>query len=197
MSYKKAVSSLCLLGFWCVQVTQTIFHIVIISIITTTMLLLSFLTLTLLPAARSLSVPRQYVPPGTCCFTLHDSSTGQIVQQDSGIGYTYLGGSFPTGWYCINLSDPNKILWDAFNNACFVNPDSVFQCLDPIPSNDAWAIQQSGGNVLVVVNGSSDFKVCPTNTGNMIFTSAKRDGNCRPLKLKAQGLKGTCGSFRG
>ena len=90
------------------------------------MLLLSLLTLTLLPAASAVALPRQYVPPNTCCFTLHDSSTGQIVQQQTSSGFLYLGGTQPTGWYCINLSDPNKILWDAFNNACFVNRTRSF-----------------------------------------------------------------------
>lgn len=162
------------------------------------MLLLSLLTLTLLPAASAVALPRQYVPPNTCCFTLHDSSTGQIVQQQTSSGFLYLGGTQPTGWYCINLSDPNKILWDAFNNACFVNPDKVFQCLDPTPSNDEWSIQQSGGSVLVVVNNQSGFEVCPSDSGNLIFTNGKADtSRCRAVTLKAQGLKGSCGSFRG
>ncbi|EFZ01676.1 hypothetical protein X797_010820 [Metarhizium robertsii] len=158
---------------------------------------LNILALALVPATTCLALPRHDVRPDTCCFTLHDSSTGEIVRQQTSSGFLYLGGSQPTGWYCIKLSDPNKILWDAFNNACFVNPDKVFQCLDPTPSNDSWGIEQSGSDVLVVVNRDSSFKVCPTDSGNMIYTSAKKDEGCRSLTLKAEGLKGSCGSFQG
>jgi outer membrane protein assembly factor BamB len=160
------------------------------------MFLANIVTLALIPAATSLAFPREYVPPNTCCFTLQDSSTGQVVRQQSSSGLLYLGGSQPTGWYCINLSDANDILLDRSNYACFVNPDKAFQCLDPTPGNDLWAIEQSGGNVLVEVNGDSVFKLCPTSSGNVIYTSAKKGGNCRALRLKAQSLTGTCGNLR-
>ncbi|EFY90151.1 hypothetical protein MAC_03909 [Metarhizium acridum CQMa 102] len=161
------------------------------------MLLVNILTLALVPATTCRALPQQDVRPDTCCFTIHDSSSGEIIRQQTSSGFLYLGGSQPTGWYCINLSDPNKILWDAFNNACFVNPDKVFQCLDPTPSNDSWGIEQSGGEVLVVVNGDSLFKVCPADSGSIIFTSARKDASCRGLTLKAKGLKGSCGRFGG
>lgn len=163
-------------------------------------MLLSTILSLLTPAVSGLVVPRaggQDVPANQCCFTLHDATSGNIVKQNTRTGYLFLGGNQPDGWYCIDLSDPDKILWDDFNNACFVNPDKSFQCLDPIPSSDEWSLQQSGSDVFIVVNGKSGYEVCP-NEENAIYTSDKSDkSQCRNLKLKAQGLKGTCQNFKG
>ncbi|KHN96923.1 uncharacterized protein MAM_05032 [Metarhizium album ARSEF 1941] len=118
------------------------------------MLHLKLVTLVLVRVATCLSLPRQYVRPNACCFTLHDSSTDETVRQQTRHGLLYVGGSQPTGWYCIDLSGAKKVLWDAFNNACFVNPDKEVRCLDPIPSGDSWGMKQSGDDVLVTVNGA-------------------------------------------
>ncbi|TWU79184.1 hypothetical protein ED733_008901 [Metarhizium rileyi] len=160
------------------------------------MLLPSLITLIFPAAATSLILPRQHVRPNACCFTLHDAANGQIVRQQTGSGFLYLGGSRPTGWYCIDLALP-EILYDAFNNACFLNPDEVFQCFDPTRSDDDWGIKQSEDDVLIFVNGSSRFKVCPTESGDLIYSNLKKDARCRGLTLKAMGLKGSCGSLRG
>ena len=136
----------------------------------------------------------QYVPEDMCCFTLHDSNTDEIIKQETRTGFLFVGGHQPDGWYCIELSDPNKILWDQFNNACFVASDKKFTCLDPTPSMDQWAIEQSGGDVLVTVNGDSGFDVCDKG---MVYSDGKPDKTgCAAVQLKAQGLQGTCGNLK-
>ncbi|KAG5951687.1 hypothetical protein E4U53_002500 [Claviceps sorghi] len=148
----------------------------------------------LLPTAAAMALPlgeRGFVAPGRCCFTLRDTSTNQILKQTKNNGLVTLSSDSPDGWYCINLSDSSKTLWDASDNACFINPDQAFQCLDPIPSSDAWSMQDAGEGPLVAVNGRTDFNAC----GDGVYTTDK--GACRGLKLKASGLQGSCGSFSG
>ena len=148
----------------------------------------------LLPTAAAIVLPlgkRGFVPPDSCCFTLHDATTNRIIKQTKHNGYLTLFGNNPDGWYCINLSDSRKVLWDAFNNACFINPDQAFQCLDPIPSSDVWSILNAREGALVAVNGMTDFDACEDE----VYTNDK--GGCRGIKLKAAGLQGSCGGFRG
>ncbi|KAG5979582.1 hypothetical protein E4U55_005008 [Claviceps digitariae] len=148
----------------------------------------------LLSTAAAVALPlneQGFVPPGGCCFTLHDAATDRIIKQTKNNGFLTLSGDNPDGWYCIDLSDTRKVLWDAFNNACFINPDQAFQCLDPIPSSDVWGIQDANEGALVAVNGRTDFYAC----GEGVYTNDK--GDCRGLKLKASGLQGSCESFRG
>ncbi|KAG5919449.1 hypothetical protein E4U42_006518 [Claviceps africana] len=148
----------------------------------------------LLPIAAAIALPlreRDLVPPDRCCFTLRDTSTDQILKQAKNNGFVILSGDGPDGRYCINLSDPSDILRDASNNACFINPDQAFQCLDPIPSSDAWSIQNAREGALVAVNGRTDFNAC----GDGVYTNDK--GGCRGLKLKASGLQGSCEGLSG
>ncbi|KAG6005831.1 hypothetical protein E4U21_007603 [Claviceps maximensis] len=148
----------------------------------------------LLPTAAALVLPlstRGFVPLDRCCFTLHDASTNRIIKQTKHNGFLTLSDDSPDGWYCIDLFDSRAVLWDAFNNACFINPDQAFQCLDPIPSSDVWSIQDAKEGALVAVNGGTDFHAC----GNEVYTNDK--GGCRGIKLQAAGLQGSCGSFEG
>ncbi|KAG6005925.1 hypothetical protein E4U43_000526 [Claviceps pusilla] len=149
----------------------------------------------LLPTtAAAIALPlgkRGFVPSDSCCFTLHDASTNLTIKQTKNNGFLTLSGDNPDGWYCINLSDSRRVLWDASNNACFINPDQAFQCLDPTPSSDVWSIQDAREGALVAVNDRTDFHAC----GEGVFTDDK--GGCRGLKLKATGLQGSCGSFSG
>ncbi|GAB0135104.1 hypothetical protein EsDP_00003453 [Epichloe bromicola] len=95
--------------------------------------------LTFLPSAAAVALPltqRGHVLPNACCFTLHDAANNRIIKQTEENGFITLSGDNPEGWYCLDLSDPRKILWDAFNSSCFVNPDQAIQCLDPTPSSD-------------------------------------------------------------
>ncbi|KAF7551001.1 hypothetical protein G7Z17_g5335 [Cylindrodendrum hubeiense] len=137
------------------------------------------------------------VPAGYCCFTLHDPSSGKIVQQDQESGFLYLNGGQPSGWYCINLSDTQNVLRDDFNNACFLAPDSLFQCLDPTIGPNSWTLKKSGSNTLLAHDGSTSFMSCPSKTtGQLLYGTKSGDSSqCKKITLKAKGFSGTCKSF--
>ncbi|KAL6807146.1 hypothetical protein GGI42DRAFT_268780 [Trichoderma sp. SZMC 28013] len=147
-------------------------------------------------------IPRDNsVPPGYCCFTLSDPSTGKTVQQNTEYGFLYFDASQPLGSYCINLSDTTRpILWgDGFNNACIIAWDGHFQCLDPTPGDDKWALGHNGSSSstpLLLHNGSPTYQACPnTSGGEFISSGATGVSGCRNVQLEATGLKGTCSGF--
>jgi len=144
-------------------------------------------------AALAGVIPRsgtQDVPAGQCCFTLHDASTGKVVQQDQETGFLYLGSSQPNGWYCIDLSDTRDILWDDFNNACILTwPDEQFTCLDPTLGPNLWTLNHSGA-LRLSHDGGAGYSACSSSSGEILYSNQKT--GCRVLQLKPQGLKGTC-----
>ncbi|EHK26218.1 uncharacterized protein TRIVIDRAFT_9172, partial [Trichoderma virens Gv29-8] len=146
-------------------------------------------------------IPRDNsVPPGYCCFTLSDLSTGKTVQQNTEYGFLYFDASQPNGWYCINLADTaHPILWgDGFNNACIIAWDGHFQCLDPTPGDDTWTLGHNGSSntPLLLHNSSPTYQACPNKGGGEFISSgAPAASGCRNIQLEATGLKGTCSSF--
>ncbi|KAH7149459.1 hypothetical protein B0J13DRAFT_621318 [Dactylonectria estremocensis] len=137
------------------------------------------------------------VPAGACCFTLHDTSTGAIVQQNKDSGFLYLNGAQPNGWYCINLSNSQNILLDDFNNACFLAPDGLLQCLDPTIGPNSWTLKKSGSNTLLAHDGSTTFTSCPGKpSGRLLYGTKSGDSSqCKKITLKAKDFTGTCKSF--
>ncbi|POR33066.1 Uncharacterized protein TPAR_06744 [Tolypocladium paradoxum] len=151
-------------------------------------------------AATAAVLPRsQYVPNGSCCFTLHEATTSNMIQQEQRTGFLFLDSSRPNGWYCLDLADQYKILFDEFNNACIINSDLKFQCLDPTPGLTQYSLQQIGSQVLLTVDGTTDYKACPAQNGGEMIWGAQRasDPGCRTLQLTAKGLKGTCNGLSG
>ncbi|KAK7413399.1 hypothetical protein QQX98_007701 [Neonectria punicea] len=150
-----------------------------------------------LAAAAVLPRVNQDVPAGHCCFTLNEASTGAIVQENKVNGFLYLNGGKPNGWYCINLSNSQNILLDDFNNACFLAPDGLFQCLDPTIGPNSWTLKKSGSNTLLAHDGSTTFTSCPNkNPGQLLYGIKSGDSSqCKKITLKAKGFKGTCKSF--
>lgn len=148
-------------------------------------------------AATAAILPRsQYVPNGSCCFTLHEASTGKMIQQEQHTGFLFLESSQPNGWYCLDLADQNRILFDEFNNACIIESELRFQCLDPTPGLTQYSLQQSGSQVLLVVDGTTDYKACPAQGGGEMIWGIQNPG-CRTLQLSAKDLKGTCNGLSG
>lgn len=132
--------------------------------------------------------PSNYVPPGQCCFTLADASTGQTVQQDQRTGYLYLGSSHPDGWYCLDLAAESDVLRDDFDNACFLSPTKQFKCLDPIPGLASWAL---GGSNELTHDGDAEYLACDAGdeSGELLWADGKSDGSgCRSLEIEAQGF---------
>ncbi|KAH7011701.1 hypothetical protein EDB80DRAFT_398907 [Ilyonectria destructans] len=149
--------------------------------------------------ATAAVIPRAVkdVPAGYCCFTLHDTASGTIVQQNQETGFLYLNGGQPSGWYCINLSNTQNVLRDDFNNACFLAPDGLFQCLDPTIGPTSWTLTKSGSNTLLAHDKSTTFSSCPSKTtGRLLYSTKSGDASqCKKITLKAQGFTGTCKSF--
>ena len=143
-------------------------------------------------AAMAAVLPRnQFVPNGSCCFTLHEASSGNEIKQNQDTGFLFLDSSQPNGWYCLNLGDPNKILFDDFGNACIINSDLRFQCLDPTPGDTQYSLRQSDSQVLLTVDGGTDYKACSAQGGGEMIWGVQYPG-CRTLQLAAKDLRGTC-----
>ncbi|KYK60331.1 hypothetical protein DCS_01468 [Drechmeria coniospora] len=64
--------------------------------------------------------------------------------RDERTGDLLLGSNQPSGWYCLHFADENQILRNEFNDACIINVDSEFQCLDPTPGEMIYAVSKSG-----------------------------------------------------
>lgn len=157
------------------------------------LLLLLFSSIT-----SALVIRRDYdVPAGYCCFTLTDPSTKQVIQQNKEYGFLYLNASQPKGWYCFDPSSSQPILWDEFNNACIIDWQGQFQCLDPTPGDDVWTMGHSGGSNLLTLlhNGSPTYQACPNQSGGELISSGGSETGCRNIQLEATGLQGTCSSY--
>ncbi|PNY26199.1 Uncharacterized protein TCAP_03867 [Tolypocladium capitatum] len=151
-------------------------------------------------AATAAVLPRsQYVPDGSCCFTLHDAATGTMIQQEQRTGFLFLHSSQPNGWYCLDVADKRTVLVDDFDNACIIDSYLEFQCLDPTPGLTQYSLQQSGSQVLLKVDGTTDYKACPAQSGGEMIWGTQRasDPGCRTLQLTARDFKGTCNGFSG
>ncbi|KAM4065441.1 hypothetical protein HRG_004243 [Hirsutella rhossiliensis] len=134
-----------------------------------------------------------------CCFTLHDASSGEILQQDTQTGFLFLNSPQPDGRYCLHRPDNNNVLRDVMDNACIINSALKFQCLDPTPGFNRWSVQQSGGRALLAVDGSTSFKACPAGAGAEMVWSARKSGGlgCRDMRIVANGLEGACRGLDG
>ncbi|OAA33548.1 hypothetical protein AAL_01013 [Moelleriella libera RCEF 2490] len=134
--------------------------------------------------------------PGACCFSLLDSSTNGAIQQQKSQGYLAVGGNSPEAWLCTDLFNGRQELRDVANSACFVNPDKVVQCSDVAPGFTLFTLQNSpGGGVRVAADGNPNFSACGGANGNLIHVASQ--SGCRGLELKAVGLQGKCGDFKG
>ncbi|KAL7923603.1 hypothetical protein ACQKWADRAFT_288764 [Trichoderma austrokoningii] len=153
-------------------------------------LFLLFSTLT-----SALVIPRDDVPAGYCCFTLTDPSTNQVIQQNKEYGFLYLNAGQPQGLYCLNPSQSQPILWDDADNACIIDWEGQFQCLDPTPGDDVWTLSRSGSNLSLLHNGSPTYQACPNKSGGEFISSGGSETGCRNIKLEATGLEGTCSSY--
>lgn len=125
-----------------------------------------------------------------CCFTLHDASSGQKLQQNQNDGYLYLGSSQPDGEYCIESG--TEILRDTSDDSCFIDPDQQVKCLDPIPSSDKWTFSGDGSKRMAY-NGKTTYRACPASNGGELIWSSDKDGEgCREVELEPRNLQGTC-----
>jgi hypothetical protein len=138
----------------------------------------------------------QQVPSGACCFNLQDGASKKTVQQGVApfSGELYFNGGFANGWYCVEPSTNNKLLWDEKRNTCFINSSQQFLCHDPTPSDDQWALAKQGSSRLLTRNGDTTFLACPAPNGaERLYWAKKADkSGCRNVQLKAQNLKGAC-----
>lgn len=153
-------------------------------------------------AAAVAVLPRDNgVQPGLCCFALQDAASGRAVQQEKLTGDLFLVSRHPNGWYCLDLADKEQILYDRFRNACTINLDGAFQCLDPTPGLTKYGLVRDGGLVLLAVDGGTDYKACPLGNGGpceMVYGVSKSGlSGCRTLRLAAEGLLGACGGLGG
>lgn len=157
----------------------------------TCLLLFSLATAAVIPSIT------KDVPKNHCCFTLHDTKTDNIVQQDQNTGYMYLGADQPDAWFCLDLTDARDILLDDFNNACFLAPYGQLKCLDPTLGFQSWSLKRSGGNTLLTHDDLTAFKACPNDSdGRLVYGDKQTDfDTCQDIELEARGLKGSCGSF--
>jgi hypothetical protein len=138
--------------------------------------------------------PLNDVPEGHCCFTLSDTSSGQVVQQDSASGDLAVGGGAPNGWYCLDLDNPEGILLDDWNNACFITPGAQLVCLDPIPGIHKWSLLTEDGATWLAYDGHTDYQACEEGGGaESLWTADKEDASqCRITHLEPKGLRGQC-----
>ena len=154
--------------------------------------LLILLLLTSLTTA--LTIPRQTktIPAGQCCFSLHDTATGDIVQQDETTGNMYLAAGEPSGWYCLGVDSGATILRDNFYNACFLRPDAQFICLDPTPGTNKFTLADA--RTELAHDGLTGWKACPNTggTGSLLWGSGATVSGCRAITLKPEGFLGTC-----
>lgn len=139
-------------------------------------------------------IPRQhgFVPANSCCFTLHDASTGGAVREDRTYGALELGGGNADGWFCIDLSGDAGILRDEAKNACFVAPDNEVKCHDQLPGPQTWALVGGGrdGAKKVTYDGEDTFKACDEGGYQSVWSADK--GGCREFKVEARGFQGAC-----
>jgi hypothetical protein len=156
------------------------------------LLLLLFSSLT-----SALVIPRNNDVPAGYCFTLTDPSTNQVIQQNKEYGFLYLNASQPKGLYCFNSAISQPILWDDFDNACIIDWEGQFQCLDPTPGDDVWTLghSSSSSDLLLLHNGSPTYQACPNQSGGEFISSGGSETGCRNIQLEATGLQGTCSSF--
>lgn len=139
-------------------------------------------------------LPRvQSVPDGACCFTLRDTTSNKVIQQDKTNGNVYFDAGAPQGWYCINLSDSRDVLLDHLNNACIISIENRFLCLDPTMGVVSWTLDDSDGTALLAHDGETSYHACPNKSGGeLLWGNDKKATGCRTVSLKAQGFKGTC-----
>lgn len=144
-----------------------------------------------LAAASVITRQHGFVPANSCCFTLHDASTGALIRQDRSIGSLQLGGSNPDGWFCIDLSEDAGVLRDETKNACFVAPNNEVKCHDQLPGPQTWALVGGQNSARkVTYDGKETYKAC--KEGNMETIWSANRGGCRALKVEARGFRGTC-----
>lgn len=140
-------------------------------------------------------IPRQhgFVPANSCCFTLHDASTGALVREDRTNGFLQLGGSNPDGWFCINLSEDAGVLRDESKNACFVAPNNEIKCKDQMPGPQTWDIISSSkkGVRSLTYDGETSYKACSDGKNRESLWGVDK-GGCRKVKVEAKGFKGAC-----
>ncbi|KAM5352398.1 hypothetical protein ACJ41O_005121 [Fusarium nematophilum] len=135
---------------------------------------------------------------GHCCFTLHNAATGAIVQENFDDGAMLLNGGKSEAWFCLDLSDPLKVLRDSLYNACFLNfGNGQLKCLDPTPGFQSWTLKKSGSNTLLAHDGDTTFNSCPNAPkGTLLYGDRHSDvATCKRVTLKAKGFKGTCKNF--
>lgn len=139
--------------------------------------------------------PNKHVPEGYCCFSLRDSASNALVQQDRKTGQIYLNSDKPEGWYCIDLSDSRNILYDDYWNACILslnsNQESIgrFTCLDGTPGPNSWTLESGH----LAHDGDIGYQACPGSSGSLVW--GEKDGDtagCTNNLLKATDFQGTC-----
>ncbi|KAL7937035.1 hypothetical protein V8C35DRAFT_294524 [Trichoderma chlorosporum] len=167
------------------------------------MLSSKLLVLALSSLASAAVIPRDNsVPDGWCCFSLSDPSTGKVIQQNKDYGFLYLDASQPNGLYCFNPQNPEPILFDNSDNACIIDWDGHFQCLDPTPGDDVWTLghasssSSSSSSLVLLHNSSPTYQACPNQGGGeIIYSGPPSTTGCRNIQLAATGFKGTCSSY--
>ncbi|KAF4951634.1 hypothetical protein FSARC_12863 [Fusarium sarcochroum] len=149
--------------------------------------------------AAAAVLPRDTVWDGHCCFTLHDVSSGATVQENTD-GNLLLNAGKTNGFFCIDLSNSQNILRDHAFNACFLNPNGVFKCVDPTPGFQSWTLKKSGSNTLLQHDGDNTFNSCSKTSlsakGTLLYGDKHADATtCKKATLKAKNFKGTCKNF--
>lgn len=137
--------------------------------------------------------PDKDTPEGYCCFTLHDASNGDIVQQNQKEGSMFLNSDQPDGWYCFNFSDTRGVLVDDWYNACIITTTDYFTCLDQTLGGIVWGLE-SDDSPLLTHDGRLDFNACEQESGGELLYGDKTTG-CRTLQLEAKGFVGACKGF--
>ncbi|UNI20632.1 hypothetical protein JDV02_006704 [Purpureocillium takamizusanense] len=152
--------------------------------------------------------------PGFCCFTLAEAGTGTGGSSSNPMQFDDKGGYHgdavlgvpdrETGWFCINLSAENKVLFGDGDGACIVTgggDDLRFTCLDPTPGFTQYAlVAGSDGRTMLSVDGSFDLKACPNThgpAGERIYGRDKTGEGCRTVQFVTKDLAGTCQDFKG
>lgn len=155
------------------------------------------LLLTLCSAVAVTALPSTYIFKGFCCFSLQDTSSSNIVQQDTHSGYLSLNSGHSNGWYCLNSNRQDTVLRDGAYNACILDYRNQFQCLDPTPGSDIWTVKRTGGKTVLQNDGSQGFSACSSAKGEMLYGSnPPGDAKCRKLtQLAVVGMQGACNGF--
>lgn len=149
-------------------------------------------------AAAAVSPRDHWVPPGRCCFSLADASSGAAAQLEARTNYLLLGApKQPEGWFCLDLASPAKVLYGGGENACILDTRAAFQCLDPTPGSTQYALQAgAAGKTLLAVDGGLDYVACPGDDGSeRVYGYWKAGEGCRKMQLAAKGLEGQCNGF--